>query len=109
MSKIVEVTGESFEKEVVKHQGVVMADFSAEWCGPCKKLEPTVNEISEEMAGKVKVVHVDVDKASDIAGQYGILSVPTIIIFKNGERVDESIGLVTKDRLIEKLEAHLNG
>lgn len=107
MSKVIEVNSANFDQEVAKYQGVVLADFAAEWCGPCKRLAPTIAEISEEMAGKVKVVHVDVDASGDIAGKFGILSVPTVIIFKNGERVDESIGLVSKDRLVEKIEEYL--
>ncbi|MDP8263798.1 MAG: thioredoxin [Candidatus Ancaeobacter aquaticus] len=107
MSKMIEATNEIFEQEVMKNEGVVLVDFSAEWCGPCKKLLPTLEEISDEMADKIKVVHVDVDKCSDVAGKFGILSVPTLIIFKNGERVDESIGLVAKESLIEKIDAQL--
>lgn len=96
-------TNENFEAEVLKSDKPVLVDFWAEWCGPCKMIGPIINEVADEMAAKVKVGKVDVDEASDVAGKYGIMSIPTLIIFKNGEIVEKMVGALPKDQLIAKL------
>jgi len=107
MASVVKVTDENFEQEVNQHSGVVLVDFSAEWCNPCKRLEPIIHELAEEYAEKVKVCHIDVDNARQAAGQFGIMSVPTIIVIKGGEEVDRTTGLVPKQTLTDLLDAAL--
>jgi thioredoxin 1 len=82
-------------------------DFAAEWCGPCKRLSPIIHEIASHYDGKAKVAHLDVDNAPEIAAQFGIMSVPTVLLFKNGKKVSESVGLVPKERLEESIKANL--
>jgi len=107
MSSVVEVNDESFEQEVVQHSGLVLADFAAEWCNPCKRLAPIIHELAEEYAGKVKVCHVDVDSARQAAAKFGIMSVPTIILLKGGEENNRMTGLVPKQTLTDLLDSAL--
>lgn len=103
MGNLLEITNENFESEVLKSDLPVLVDCAAAWCGPCKKLAPIVAEIADEFAGKAKVCHLDVDEASDIAGEYGVMSVPTLIYFKGGNKVDESVGLIPKQKIVDTL------
>jgi thioredoxin 1 len=103
----VHVTGETFEQEVVQSSKPVLVDFYATWCGPCKMIGPIIDQISDEMSDRAKVVKVDVDQARDLASKFKVMSVPTLMIFKDGQMVDQILGAVPKDRLIEKLESHL--
>lgn len=96
-----------FQNEVLNSNDVILVDFSAEWCGPCKMLAPIVEELSNEMQGKAKVFKIDVDKSGDIAQKYGIMSVPTVMIFKDGKAVDKMIGFQPKGALKSKLDHHL--
>lgn len=107
MSDILHLTDENFETEVTQSEIPVLVDFSATWCGPCKKLEPIVAELATEYAGKVKVTHVDVDQARQAAMKYGVMSVPTVLYIKGGEVKDKQIGLVPKDKMVEKINALL--
>ena len=86
---------------------LVIVDFWAVWCGPCRMLSPIVDEIAEEMADKVTVVKCNVDDCEDIDMQYRIMSIPTLIFFKNGEIVDKTVGAMPKSALVEKINAHL--
>lgn len=95
----VTVTDDSFEKDVLQAQGPVLVDFWAEWCGPCKMIAPSLDEISTEMAGKVKVAKVNIDENPEIAAQYGIRSIPTLMIFKGGEVADMKVGAAPKTAL----------
>ena len=105
MAKV--INKNEFESEVLKSTDVVLIDFFAEWCGPCKMLAPAVEDISNEMAGKAKVFKIDVDKEGSIAQKYGIMSVPTVLIFQNGKPVDKMVGFQPKDILKSKLEKYI--
>lgn len=104
MSQIVAATDSNFEAEVLKSPGAVLVDFSATWCGPCKKLEPIVHEIASEYGGRIKVVKVDVDQARATASRFAVLSVPTLIFFRDGQVKDQFIGVLTKQALADRVE-----
>ena len=104
---IVAVNSSTFEEEVLKSSLPVLVDFWAPWCGPCKALSPTVDKVANETAGKVKVVKVNVDEAQDIAAKYSIMSIPTLLVFVNGEISDQLIGLVQKDKIMDKLNKYM--
>ena len=104
MANVLDLTDATFEAEVLKSTTPVLVDFGATWCGPCKQLAPIVEQIATEWSGKVKVAYVDVDKASETAMRYGIMSVPTIMIFNGGEAKDQVIGFQTKAALEERLK-----
>lgn len=107
MSAAVKITPANFEAEVLKATTPVLVDFWAEWCGPCRMVLPVVEEIAGEMAGKVKVCKVNVDECPDVAAGFNVMSIPTLVIFKNGEPVDQIVGAVPKGRILEKLKAQL--
>lgn len=96
------ITKENFNSEVLKAEGTVLVDFWATWCGPCRMLSPIVDEVASEHPD-VKVGKINVDEQPELAQQFGIMSIPTLLVFKNGEKVQESIGLIPK----EKVEALL--
>lgn len=98
-----QLTTQEFQSEVLESTEPVLVDFFATWCGPCKMMAPVIDQLSEEMNGKAKVYKIDVDQARDIAAKYSIMSVPTLVFFKNGEVADQIIGAAPKDRLIEKI------
>ncbi|GAB3943234.1 thioredoxin [Corynebacterium tapiri] len=104
---VITVTQDTFRSEVTESEGVVLVDFWAEWCGPCKKLGPIVEELAEDFAGKARVAKVDVDSERLIAAMYQVMSIPTLMIFKDGQKVDEFAGLRSKAELAERLSAHL--
>ena len=93
------LNNDNFKAEVLDAKGLVLVDFWATWCGPCKMLAPTVSEIADEYEGKVKVCKLDVDQAMAIAMSYGVASIPTLILFKDGEIVKKSIGVVSKTEI----------
>ena len=107
MSEVKEILGTAeFNSEI--NSGVpVLVDFYATWCGPCKMQSPILHEFKEEMGDKVGVIKVDVDQNLDIAKQFGILSIPTILVFKNGELKEKKVGLSTKAQLSEMVIKHL--
>jgi thioredoxin 1 len=107
MGKATPVSDGTFETEVLKAQGPIIVDFWAEWCGPCKRIAPLLDELAEQYAGRVKVVKVDLDKNQEIAGRYRIMSIPTLLYFKDGQVVDQVIGAVGRDIIEQKLKAHL--
>ncbi len=104
MGKAIEVTDENFEQEVLKAKEPVLLDFWATWCGPCLMMAPIVEEIAQEYAGKLKVGKLDVDQNSKTSLQYGIRSIPTMFLFKNGKVVDRIIGAVPKQHFVEKIQ-----
>ena len=104
---VLNVTGKDFEGEVLKSDLPVLVDFWAEWCGPCRMVSPIVDEVAEELQGKLKVVKVNVDDAQDLASNYEVMSIPTLILFKGGEPVEQIVGAVAKDQLSEKINAKI--
>lgn len=107
MTNIMEATSESFDQEVLESAIPVLVDFWAEWCVPCKMLHPTIQEIAEEYSDRMKVMKLDVDKESVLTSKYSVMSIPTLILFKNGAIVEQIVGNQPKQKIIEKIEHHL--
>ena len=107
MTDIPKVTESAFETEVLKSTLPVIVDFTAIWCGPCKMLEPVITQLSQEWDGKVKVVKLDVDDNSNLAVQYGVMGVPTLILFVNGNPVQRLSGYQPKDRILSKFSSYI--
>ncbi|WP_397428424.1 thioredoxin [Phormidesmis priestleyi] len=107
MSAAAQVTDSTFDQEVLESEVPVLVDFWAPWCGPCRMVAPVVDEIAAQFEGKVKVVKVNTDDNPSIASKYGIRSIPTLMIFKGGQRVDMVVGAVPKTTLSNTLEKHL--
>src|SRR5512139_4123287 len=103
MANITEVDESSFQSDVLSSQIPVIVDFSAVWCGPCKMLDPIVEQLAKEWEGKVKIVKLDIDSSPDIACQYQVMGVPTLMLFIDGETRERLIGYQTKDRILSKL------
>ncbi|MBM7660615.1 thioredoxin 1 [Bacillus mesophilus] len=99
------VNDQNFSSET--SEGLVLADFWAPWCGPCKMIAPVLEELDGEMGDKVKIVKLDIDENPETASQYGVMSIPTLLVIKNGEVVDKVIGFQPKDALAEVLEKHV--
>ncbi|VAX37650.1 Thioredoxin [hydrothermal vent metagenome] len=105
---VIDATEKSFEAEVLKSDLPVLVDFWAEWCGPCKAIAPVIKEIAEELEGKLKVVKVNIEDAQELAGKYNVMSIPMMIVFKGGEQVEQIMGAVSKDVLLEKINTKIN-
>lgn len=102
-----EFTDANFKETVLDTEGVAVVDFWAEWCGPCRMIGPIIEELSDEYKGKVKVGKVNVDHNPEVSMKYGIRSIPTILVLKNGEVVEKQVGVTTKKALADKIEAYL--
>jgi thioredoxin 1 len=105
--KYITLTKENFKNEVLKRPEPVLVDFWASWCGPCRMIAPVIEELAAEFEGRAKVGKVDVDQNGLLAEEYGIRSIPTLLLFKDGQVVDQVVGTVTKGVLAEKLDALL--
>ena len=103
---IVHTSDATFDKDVLKHEKPVLLDFWAEWCGPCKMIAPLLDEIAKELPGKVKIVKVNVDQEQQLAQQYGIYNIPTLLFFKGGTVREQVVGTAAKKVLVEKINAH---
>jgi len=99
-----EVTDQSFEQDVLQAEVPVLVDFWAEWCGPCKMLAPTVEKVANEYEGKAKFVKLNIDDNNQVAQQYGIKGIPTLILFKDGSEADRTVGLTTKDNISRMID-----
>ncbi|NIS81191.1 MAG: thioredoxin [Anaerolineales bacterium] len=106
MANLPELNDENFEVEVLQSELPVLVDFGAEWCHPCKQLDPIVEELASEWEGKVKVVKLDIDSNVDSTMRFGVMGVPTLILFIDGEPVERLMGFVPKKRILDKLEPH---
>jgi thioredoxin 1 len=107
MAKPFNVTDSTFEDAVLKAKTPVAVDFWAVWCGPCKMIAPVLEQIAAEYDGKLQVAKLDVDYNGQTAMQYGVMSIPTLMLFKNGEPVERIVGYMPKDRLLDKLRPYL--
>jgi len=104
MAEVIELNADTFEREVIDCELPVLVDCWAPWCQPCLIVAPIVEEVAKEYQGKVKFCKLNVDENSDIAARYGIMSIPTLLIFKEGKVVDQIIGVVPKEMISEKLD-----
>ena len=104
MGNVTEVSDASFEAEVLQSTVPVLVDFWAPWCGPCRMIAPLVEQLATENAGKVKVVKVNIDDSPNAAGGYGVSSIPTLMIFKNGQGIDRFVGVQPKNRLQDAID-----
>lgn len=107
MSNVQTVNTSSFTHEVLESQVPVMVDFFAEWCGPCKMMSPVVDKLADSMAGKLKVVKLDTDDSPEIAQQYQIMGVPTVIIFKGGQPVAKNVGYMNEPNMNQFVKSHV--
>ena len=107
MSSVIHADENTFEKAVLQSDVPVLVDFWATWCGPCKAIAPVLDELSGEYANKARIVKIDVDQNPNLAAQYGIRSISTLFVFKNGEKVDATMGMQPKAQLAALLDKHL--
>src|SRR5438445_357010 len=107
MSAAFAVNSRNFEEEVLKSALPVLVDFWAPWCGPCKAISPSVDALAEEMADKLKVVKVNTDEAREVAGEYGIMSIPTLLVIKGGQVLETLVGTHSKQAIVAKVQPHL--
>ncbi len=107
MAKPLAVTDDTFQTEVLDSNLPVLVDFWAEWCGPCRMIAPSVSQIAEDYDGTIKVTKVDVDDNPAVPGRYGIVGIPTLMLFKNGEVVERITGALPKDRILAQILPHV--
>lgn len=107
MSNVKKVTTDTFRKDVIESDKPVIVDFWTEWCGPCKKLSPILEEVAEELDGQVTVAKVNVDEERNLGAMFQIMSIPNVLIFNHGEKVDEFVGLRSKDDIVAQVKKQL--
>ena len=105
--KIITLTDDSFENDVIKSEIPVLVDFWAEWCGPCKMIAPILDDVADEYEGKVTIAKLNVDQNNASPAKYGVRGIPTLLIFKNGELADTKVGALSKTQLKEFIDAQL--
>jgi thioredoxin 1 len=108
MSTHVNVTDATFQNEVLESEVLTVTDLWAEWCGPCKRLAPILEEIATEYPTQIKIAKLDVDENPNIPTQFGVMGIPTLLVFKNGQLLETIVGFLPKERLLNKLLPHLN-
>ena len=108
MAKPSTVTDASFEQDVLRSAQPVLVDFWADWCQPCKRIAPILEELADEQAERLKIAKLDVDQYPDTAQRYGVMSIPTLLLFKNGQPVERLVGYMPKDQLVRRLSPHLS-
>jgi len=106
-NSILQVGTDNWENEVVSSDSLVLVDFWAEWCGPCRAMNPILEELSTELSGQLKVVKVDVDENQELAGKFGVRSIPTFLLMKAGNVAEQLVGAMNKESLREKISTHL--
>ena len=106
-ANITDVTDNNFQAEVLEHEKPVLVDFWAPWCGPCRVIAPSLEEIADEQADQLRIVKLNVDENQQTAAQYGVMSIPTLIVFKNGAAAHTIVGALPKKRLVQELEPAL--
>lgn len=107
MASELTLTTEEFESKVINSDVPVLVDFWAEWCGPCKMIGPSIEELATEFSGRAKVFKVDVDSEGDLAGRFGIMSIPQLLVFKGGKEVDRMVGAAPKPKIAELITKQL--
>lgn len=107
MSKAIQITTENFESEVLGWDGVVLVDFWASWCGPCKMVSPLIDELASDYEGRAKICKINVDEQMELAQKFKVMTIPTILIFKNGEAVDKAVGAKPKSDYAQMIENNL--
>lgn len=106
-ANVLTITSENFESEVINSSQPVLVDFWAAWCGPCRMVSPVVDQLADDFAGRAKIGKVNVDEQNELAGKFRIMSIPTILIFKNGEVVEKIIGARSKEEYASAIEKHI--
>lgn len=105
-NKVIHLSGVDFEKNNRRYKKTILVDFWAEWCSPCKIITPILDEIADEYTAKLIIIKLNVDESGDIATKYEIRSIPTLMLFKNGKKVDQHVGILSKTQLKEFLDKH---
>lgn len=104
---VLEINSENFDKEVISHDGITVVDFFANWCGPCRKMGPILEEVEQDLNSKVKFAKINTDDNLEMAKKYQVSGLPTLMVFKNGEPVERMVGLMPKSSIITNIEKHV--
>ena len=104
---VTEINTNNFDSEVINYEGITVIDFFADWCGPCRKMGPILEEVEQELSGKVKFSKINTDDNIEIAKRYQVSGLPTLMIFKNGEPAERMVGLMPKSSIITNIEKHI--